>query len=87
MDKVVLEPFAAKVPTILSFDSFEDVCGEYMPDLKYTLGNYDELAEKIITLTTRKDLDKVLDTLADRVEEGYSIKALIPKIIDTYETS
>lgn len=87
MDKVVLEAFASRIPTMFTFESFDDLCGEYTSLLKYEIGDYNQLAEKIISLLERKDLNEVLDFLAQRVDEGYSINALIPKITNIYETS
>jgi len=87
IDKVVLEAVASRTPTMVSYEAFGEIFGDYRDLLTYELGNHNQLAEKMVALISHPDLPKILDELSTKINKEFGIETLIPKIIDIYEAS
>jgi glycosyltransferase involved in cell wall biosynthesis len=81
IDKVVLEGMAAGLLPFASNAAFADVFGPYSKDLIFTLKDPEDLARKIQAAQARPDREMVVDLLKRKVEQDFSHKTLIKKIL------
>jgi glycosyltransferase involved in cell wall biosynthesis len=81
IDKVIIEGIAAGVMPLASNEAFKEAFGPYSKDLLFTLRDPMDLAQKIKAVQARQDRQMVLTLLQHKVEEDFSHKNLIKKIL------
>ena len=69
----IIDAYASGVPVITSrWESFEDVCREGETSISYTMGNNDELRDKLIQIL--KDKEQIFEMKKNCLEEAYKYK-------------
>lgn len=81
VDKVIIEGIAGGVMPLASNTAFVEVFGPYHKDLIFNLKDHVDLAEKIKAVQSRQDREMVVTLLQRKIEQDFSHKTLIKKIL------
>lgn len=82
VDKAVLESMASELLTLASNVAFAEYFGKYKDNLMFKKKDTEDLADKIINLTSRIDIDDIRNFLLFSVKEKSDLKKLILKIVN-----
>lgn len=80
VDKVILESMASGLLVLVSNVAFEGYFGKYKSTLMFKEKNADDLANKIVNLLSRTDLEDVRNFLLSSVKEKTDLVNLISRI-------
>ncbi len=89
LDKAVLEAMSCGVPVVTSSEAFRDVLDTDSEMLMFQKGDINDFAKKIKTVHALSDIEKqnLAKRLRDIIVEKHSLAKLIPRILNSYETS
>lgn len=83
LDKAVLESMAAGVPVLTSNTAFEDYFGTYTGRLIFEKGNANDLAMKIMSLSSSSDIGYIGRALQDAAKTRADLTVLVRTIVDS----
>jgi len=84
LDKTGIEAMASGIPVITCNEAYSEIIGGLEDRLMFKKDDATDLAEKIISFHESEDKRKISLELRRIVEEGHSIKKLIPKILKSF---